>query len=163
MTPIELAEIKRIAEFLREACGDDELAYVSMLEGETNAFEALELTHRSIQADEELLEGIAKRQQELAARKSRIESRRDAKRKAMGQILRAAGLKRAELVEATVSVRDGKAKLVVNDPEAVPEEYTRVKREVDKASVNAAFADAESIPNWLSRSDPQDVISIRSK
>lgn len=163
MTPIELAEIKRIAEWLSETCGDDELAYVSMLEGETNTFEALELTHRSIQDDEELLEGIAKRQQELAARKSRIEARRDAKRKAMGQILRAAGLKKAELVEATVSVRDGKAKLVIVDGEAVPSAYTRTKTEPDKTAINKAFEDATELPNWLVKSDPVDTITIRSK
>jgi len=160
---VDLNEIRRIAEWLREACGDDDQAFIDMIEGETNAFEALEVVHRSLQGDDELITGIKARQAELASRLSRIEARKETKRKTIGMILRAAGLKKAELVEATVSIRDGKAKLIVGDADAIPDEYVRTKREADKKAINAAFEDAEELPNWLSRSDPQDVLTIRSK
>lgn len=162
-TPIALAEIKRIADVLAEACGDDERAFVCMIEGETNAFEALEGVHQSLSQDEELIEGITARMTALNARLDRVKSRKEAKRKAIGLILRAAGLKKAELVEATVSVRDGKPKLVIVDADAVPSEYTRTKTEPDKTAINKAFEGAEDLPNWLVKSDPVDTITIRSR
>lgn len=162
-TPIALAEIKRIADMLLEMCGDDEAALHDMVHGETNAFEALEAVHQSLSQDEELIEGITARMTTLNARLDRVKARKDAKRRAIGQILRAAGLKKAELVEATVSVRDGKPKLVIVDADAVPSEYTRTKKEPDKTAINKAFEDVAELPNWLVKSDPVDTITIRSK
>lgn len=160
---IRLDEIRRIAEWLAEVCDDDERLFADYIEGETDVYAMLSQVYDRIASDEELLAGIKERQDALAERKKRLEHRRDMNREAIGKILRAAGIKKAELVECTVSVRDGKAKLVVNDPDAVPAEYTRTKVEVDKSLVNAAFADAEELPNWLMRSEPRDTVTIRGR
>lgn len=63
----------------------------------------------------------------------------------------------------TYSVRDGKPSLRVVDPEAVPAEYQRIKSEPDKPKINAAFADADALPNWLTREDSRDVVTGRTK
>lgn len=160
---IRLDEIRRIAEWLAEVCEDDERLFADMTEAESPAQDLLEQVYDRIASDEELLTGITARQIELAERKKRLEHRRDMNREAIGKILRAANIKKAELVECTVSVREGKAKLIVNDPDAVPAEYTRTKVEVDKKAINEAFADAEELPNWLVVSPATDVVSIRSK
>lgn len=160
---IRLDEIRRIAEWLTEVCEDDERLFADMTEAESPAQDLLEQVYDRIASDEELLAGIKERQEALAERKKRLEHRRDMNREAIGKILRAAGIKKAELVECTVSVREGKPKLIVNDPDAVPAEYTRMNVEVDKKAINEAFADAEELPNWLAVSPATDVVSIRSK
>lgn len=160
---VDLNKIRIIADWLLEQCGEDERALHDMVHSETNAFEALESVHQSLSMDEELIEGISARMTSLNARMDRVKARKDAKRRAIGQILRAAGLKNAELVEATVSVRDGKPKLVIVDADAVPSEYTRTKTEPDKTAINKAFEGAETVPNWLNRTDATDVITIRGR
>ena len=62
-----------------------------------------------------------------------------------------------------VEFREGKAKLVVADPEAVPFDFTRVKQEPDKTAINAAFENEEDLPNWLTREPATDIITQRSK
>lgn len=160
---IRLDEIRRIAEWLAEVCEDDERLFADMTEAESPAQDLLEQVYDRIASDEELLAGIEERQEALSERKKRLEHRRDMNREAIGKILRAAGIKKAELVECTVSVRDGKAKLVVNDPDAVPAEYTRTKVEVDKTAINEAFAGVDELPNWLVRTEAHDVITIRGR
>lgn len=163
MTPIQLAELTRIAEWLAAECGDDERAFADTLAGCTNVMEALEYTHQGLQRDEELILGIKARMTELNSRLQRVDARKDAKRKAIGQILRAAGLKKAELTEATVSVREGKPKLVVADKDAVPSEYQRVFKSPDMAAIKEAFAEADVKPNWLAMEPATDILTIRSK
>lgn len=160
---LNLPEMQRIAEWLREQCGDDEQAFADSLEGCTDTFEALEATHKSILSDEELIVGIKARKAELETRLSRIEARKDVKRKVIGKILRAVGLKKAELVEGTVSVRDGKPKLVVLDKDAVPEEYQRVTVAPDMTAIKTAFENVETLPNWIATQPATDVVMIRSK
>jgi hypothetical protein len=77
--------------------------------------------------------------------------------------LRAARLPKLELPEVTYSVRDGKPRLEVTSPLAVPEEYCAVKLVPDKAKINAAFADADSLPNWLVREPATDIVTGRAR
>ena len=160
---IQLEEIRRIAEWLAEQCCDDETLFSDMMEGESNVFDMLEQVYARLAADQEIIAGIKLRVTALNERRQRLEQRVEANRSAIGKILRAAKLKNAELIEATVSVRDGKGKLVILDPDAVPTEYNRTKTEPDKLKINEAFADADTMPNWLSRAAPEDVITIRGK
>ncbi len=162
-TPIALAEVARIAALLADACGDDEQLFTDMLEGETDLFEIVGRLHQQIASDTEHLDGIAARKADLDARKARLSERVGASKAAIGRFLRAAGLPKIELAEATYSVRDGKPSLRIVDPEAVPFEFTRSKVEPDKTAINTAFADAEELPNWLTREEARDVVTQRSK
>lgn len=160
---LQLAEIRRIAMELDALCGEDELLFCDMLQGETDVFEIVGRLHQRIAADQELVAGITERQADLAERKKRLTVRIDATKASVGRFLRAAKLPKIELAEATYSVRDGKPSLTVINPDAVPEALTRVKREPDKAAINAAYADAEALPNWLQREAATDVVSMRRK
>jgi hypothetical protein len=51
----------------------------------------------------------------------------------------------------------------VVDPDAVPDELTRIKREPDKTAINEAYAQSDALPNWLVRIDPVDVVTARKK
>lgn len=160
---IQLTEIHRIATELDTLCGEDELLFADMLEGETDLFEIVGKLHQRMAADQELVAGITERQAELAERKRRLSARIDAAKASVGKFLRAAKLPKIELAEATYSVRDGKPSLLIVNPAAVPDDLTRIKREPDKAAINAVYADTENLPNWLQREPATDVVTARKK
>lgn len=160
---VQLAEIQRIATELDTLCGDDELLFLDMLEGETDLHGIIGRLHQRLAADQELVAGITERAADLAERKKRLSARIDATKAALGKFLRAAKLPKIEIAEATISVRDGKPNLEVVNPDAVPEALTRIRREPDKTAINAAYADADSLPNWLARTEATDIITVRTK
>lgn len=160
---VQLAEVARIAEQLAILCDDDERLFADMIEGETDLYKIVGRLHNQIASDTELLTGIAIRQAELGERKRRLSDRVTVTKCAIGQFLRTAKLSKIELPEATYSVRDGKAKLEVVTPDAVPDVYCRTKTEPDKAKINEAFAYADDLPNWLVREPARDVVTARTK
>ena len=162
-SPIKLNEIARIASLLAIMCEGDEVLYADMMEAEAPAHDIIRRMGESIAADQERIAGIKERAADLYERKARYEARVSAGKAAIGVVLRAANLSKVELPEATWSVRDGKPNLSVVDADAVPFEMTRVKQEPDKAAINAAFATAEELPNWLVREPPTDIVTQRGK
>lgn len=161
--PVQMAEIARIAEMLAPFCDGDEQLFSDMIEGETDVHYYVARLHGQIASDQELVTGITERAADLAERKRRLSDRMTANKVAIGQFLRAAKLGKIELPEATYSVRDGKSKLEIIDPAAVPPEYQRTKPEPDKTKINEAFADADTLPNWLVREPARDVVTARNK
>ena len=160
---VQTAEIARIAEQLAILCEDDERLFADMLEGETDIHAIVGRLHGQLAHDSELIAGITARQTDLAERKRRLADRTVATKAAIGQFLRAAKLPKLELAEATYSVRDGKPSLRIVDAEAVPADLQKVKTEPDKTAINAAFADAADLPNWLVREPARDVVTARTK
>lgn len=160
---IQAAEVARISDLIAPMCGDDDTLFADMVEGETDLHAIVGRIHSQIARDEEMLTGIVERQANLAERKKRIADRVTASKAAIGMFLRAAKLPKVELPEATYSVRDGKPGLRIVDAEAVPSDLQKVKTEPDKTAINAAFADAADLPNWLVREPARDVVTMRTK
>lgn len=162
--PFALAEIARTADELDELLGgDDERLFHDMLTGETDIDHIARRIYEQMARDEEMLVGIGERANALKDRKARIEARRDASKAFLGKLLRAGHLAKLELPEVTLSVRDGKPSLKVVDPTAVPDALCRVKSEPDKSAINAAYAQAQELPNWLVREPARDVVTARTK
>jgi hypothetical protein len=159
----DLNALAREAEGLDQICGGDDRLFADMMLGETDIDRIVLRIHEQVARDDEMLVGIAERQKAIAARKGRIETRRDGGKALIGKVLRIARLPKLELPEVTYSVRDGKARLEVVNPLAVPEEFCAVKWVPDKAKINEAFADADSLPNWLVREPARDVVTGRAK
>jgi len=160
---IDLTALAREAEALDSICGGDERLFHDMLLGETNIDRIVSRIHEQVARDDEMLVGIAERKAALDARKKRIEARRDGGKALIGKVLRIARLPKLELPEVTYSVRDGKPRLEVVNPLAVPQEFCAEKWTPDKAKINAAFAEADSLPNWLVREPARDVVTGRAK
>jgi hypothetical protein len=136
----DLTHIARTAEELDKLLGgDDERLFHDMLIGESDIDHVVTRIHEQAARDEEMLLGITERQGAIAARKQRIESR------------------------ITYSIRLGKPGLKVVDPEAVPEEYQRIKREPDKPKINETFAQSDALPNWVVRTPATDVVTARTR
>ena len=159
----DLTRIAVEADMLDELCGGDERLFHDMLMSVTDIDHIVRRIHEQYARDEELLAGITERQAALAERKARITHRRDGAKALIGKVMRVARLTKLELPEVTISVRDGKPKLIVNDPDAVPADYCRTKTEPDKPKINEAFAQADDLPNWLRREPAQDVVTARSR
>lgn len=159
----DLTMLAAQAEDLDRLCEGDERLFHDMMLAETSIDHVVRRIHEQIARDEEMLVGIKERQESLAERKKRVEARRDRAKAFVGTLLRRCHLNRLELPEVTYSVREGKPSLKVIDPDAVPEPLCRMKREPDKSAINEAYADAETLPNWLVRDVPKDVVTARTK
>ena len=160
---LDLTRLAREADELDALCGGDERLFADMLVGETDIDRVVSRIHEQIARDDEILAGIKERAAALNDRKTRIANRRDNAKAFIGRLLRAVHLSKLELPEVTYSVREGKPSLKVVDPEAVPDDLQRIKREPDKTAINEVFADADELPNWLVREPARDVVTGRTK
>lgn len=162
--PFALAEIARTADELDQLLGgDDERLFHDMITGETDIDHIARRIYEQMARDEEMLVGITERANALKDRKARVEARRDHSKAFLGKLMRAGRLTKLELPEVTLSVRDGKPSLKVVDPKAVPDALCRIKSEPDKTAINAAYAQAQELPNWLVREPARDVVTARTK
>jgi hypothetical protein len=162
-SPLPLAEIARIADYLADLCGDDEQLFTDMIAGETDLARIVQRLHDRVAADEEMLAGIRERQDNLAERRSRLDARVRSYKDAIGMALNAAQLKKLELPEATYSVRGGKPTLKIVDPEGVPMSLCEPRFVPVKAKINEAYQDTEVLPNWLIRVPATPIITSRRK
>lgn len=160
---VKLAEIQRIAEMLAPHCDGDEQLFHDMMQGESDIDRVASRIWEQVARDTETLVGIKERQDALSERKGRIERRVEAGKAAIGEVLRRSHLKKLELPEVTLSVRDGKNKLEIVDKDAVPSTFQRVTYTPDKAAINEAYSDSDSLPNWLTRLPARDVVTARSR
>jgi len=141
---------------------DDEQLRADMIEGETEAFEFLSRVVRSIGENKALASGIADYLGELAERKSRVERRIDAFRALAFHVMQKADLRKVELPEATLSVRNGTQKVIVSDETALPDTCIKVVRSPDKTAIKERLSAGEEVPGaFLSNGEPS--ISIRVK
>ncbi len=160
---VQINELRRIAEVLAPMCdGDDELL-ADMLEGCSDIDRMLARLYEQFARDGESVEGIKARMTALNERLHRIEARRENFKRAIGDVLTAGAIKKFELPEVTLSVRAGKPKLVITDKDAVPGEYQRATYAPDKTAINEAFADSETLPNWLTFEPAKPVVTARTK
>ena len=161
MNAPNLALIEAIAREL-EPYRDDEEAFWTTLDGETNAVDLIDTFLAGVQDDEALAEAIKAQEAALKARRERIEMRAQAKRRTLGLILRAANMTKAERPRGTVSVRPGNLSVRIVNEEDVPSQLMRVKTTLspDKAAIKAQIEAGEKVPGCeLVRGD--DVVTVR--
>lgn len=124
----------------RELTADDERAIQDTFEGETTLDTELE---RAILAEDEdliLIEGIEKRQQELADRKSRIKKRVEARRGLMQQAMTIAGWTKKETPFGTISLGKPSVSVAIDAEEQIPTIYWKPQDPVlDKAALGKAL------------------------
>lgn len=161
--PVKVAEIRRIAEMLDPMCDGDVDLFSDMMEAESPVDRVLSRVWEQVARDNETLAGIKERKAALSDREERIKSRVSSAKEAIGYVLRAAHLPKFELPEVTLSVRSGKAGIAVVDPDAVPDDFCDFKRVPRKMDINATFDPEGDLPNWLTRTEPKDVITCRTK
>ena len=160
--------IARVAiERVREVVDDDDADFLELVENETDALEILRrLLRRARRAEAEAAAVKAMRQElaeELKARQERHAQRADALRRAVVWAMGELGLPRVMAPDFTATVSTPEhGPVEVPDPEAVPIEFCRVKREPDKAKIEKLL-DGGMCPNWASFAPARPRLTIRTR
>jgi hypothetical protein len=149
-------EIAALAAHIRELVGDDDLAFIDTLEGATDAVEAASGTLRTIAAMDAMSAAAAALARRYAARAKDFSDRGDRGRNAFAQFLADIGETKLVLPEGTVSLTKGRASLVGDaDPESLPDDLVRVKREPNRSAIKAALEAGRTVEGFsLSNSAP---------
>lgn len=124
---------------------DDETLRSDMLEGCTNAVEALSVLANWQAETEANIDVLKAREDLLKTRRHRMEKRAEVIRASMQKVLETAGLKKVELPEATISLRPGPAKVVIVDEHDLPSEFVRIRREPDKRALAEALKSGKAV------------------
>ena len=139
---------------------DDAELRACMVEGSTDAFDVLARCIAQ-EADAKVMStALAARMDDLKLRVNRFEKRREAMRDLIFRIMTAADLRKAELPEATISIRPGAPKVVVTAESELPEDYFRTVRSIDKAAIRDAIKAGKFVPG-AEMSNSEDTLSIR--
>lgn len=117
----------------------DETALRDLLAEETDVYEVLRRLVRFAIESESLEEAAGKRASNLSARKARYGRRADMARGAILGMMDALGEKTLRDAEFTVTLRPGTAGVVITDETALPDEYVKISRSVNKAAVKDAL------------------------
>ena len=125
---------------------DDETLRADVLEGETNFHAVLTRIVNSERDADSLAKAVAGRISDLQARKSRAERRKDAMRGLMFRLLKAAGVPRVTLAEATISIGRKAASVEIFDEALLPKVYVRVSTSPDKAAIKEALQAGADVP-----------------
>lgn len=161
---LTLAQVHALRLMLVETGDDgDERLLVDMVEGETDAFEIVRKLLNEIEIDDGIQAALTEQMAVRKARRDRSEARNEKRRDAIAAIMACVGIDKLPLAEATVSLRTLPAKIAVNDPTAVPEEYTKPNPKPDMDVIKSAFKPGDALPNWLRIEPERPSITIRRK
>lgn len=141
---------------------EDDVLRVDMIEGETDAFEYLSHIVRNIGETKALASGISDWKKTLDERLTRFERREEAFRSLAFKIMQAADIKKAELPEATLSIRNGTPKVVITDETALPGACLKTTVTPDKTAIKEMITNGVSVPGAL-MSNGEPSLSIRVK
>lgn len=129
-------EIADLARAIREACGEDDTAFVDTLDGECSAVDAARAVVRWVDVQEASAEAMKQLAKSYEARAKTLSERAGSGRRALLTFMQEIGEKSLPLPEATLSVRQGQPQLVGDaDPNGLDPAFCRLKREVDRTAI----------------------------
>lgn len=142
---------------------EDDEAWLASLESETEFQEILTSIVRRIEDTKALVIGTKDRFEELKARKDRFEHRVETLRTLAFKIMQAADLAKAELPEATLSLRAGTQQLIGEaDPKELPDSLCKISRDLNRTAIKDALKTGQTVPGFqLSNSPPSLTIRIK--
>jgi hypothetical protein len=124
----------------------DEELRADMLEGETNFHAVLtKLVNQERDADS-LSKAVAGRISDLQARKSRADRRKEAMRSLMFKLLKATGLPRVPLAEATISIGKKAATVEIVDEALLPPDVVKITTAPDKKEIADRLKAGKDVP-----------------
>lgn len=118
---------------------DDETLRADMIEGCTDALEAMSVLANWDDETDATIEVLKARESLLKTRRQRMERRKEVIRATMLKVAEAANLKKFALPECTVSLTTGQPRVEVVDPDDLPAEFLRVTVEADKTKLKEAL------------------------
>lgn len=143
---IEYEEIRRLADSIREICGDDEDTFLDTLDGETDVVDVLS---KLIQERLEVL-GYEATNKELAEqykrRADKMATKADAINQQMKHLLNAMGVKKVNHALATVSITKPRWSVEVVDEAQVPTQLKVTTSKPDLRAIKKILDDGEPVP-----------------
>jgi hypothetical protein len=149
MNPQFLTDLRAAHAALIEAhpeLADDDAFLADIIEGETNAhaiMERLVIERAEALANGEAMDALAN---SYAAISDKWTARAENRRKLMGLVLDAVGLRKMATPAGTVSVSPGRVSLQLDDDFTPPQGYSRTTIEPDKAAIKKALENDETMP-----------------
>ncbi len=162
---LDLAVVRQqVANLLLEhpELADDDILRADLIEGQTEAFDLMRACEAKRREACTLAAGIASTMAELDARLGRFQRREQAMRTLIYRLMATADLRKLELPEATISIRNGVPKIIIMDEDEIPDAYMRVKKEPDRAKISAALKSGTTVEGTL-LSNSEDTLSIRTR
>lgn len=141
MVRVDETQIRAIRDSIAAQFPDDDALLADMLEGETDAADVLDALIRRKQEADSLAAAIKMHRQEMAERQARMERRADAAKEAMMKLLELCDLRKWERPLGTVSIGHRKPKRIVADETAIPDEFVKWERKIDRAALSEADGD----------------------
>ncbi|MGB0857277.1 MAG: siphovirus Gp157 family protein [Paracoccaceae bacterium] len=143
---IEYEEIRRLADSIREICGDDDDTFLDTLDGETDVVDVLS---KLIQERLEVL-GYEATNKELAEqykrRADKMATKADAINQQMKHLLNAMGVKKVNHALATVSITKPRWSVEVVDEAQVPTQLKVTTSKPDLRAIKKILDDGEPVP-----------------
>ena len=163
----EVAIARQAIDRIREVVDDDDVDFLTLVESETDALEILRrLLRRARRAEAEAAAVKAMRHElveELATREERHAQRSDALRRAVVWAMGELGLPKIMAADFTASLSTpAHGPVEVPDPDAVPTEFCRIKKEPDKAKIKQLLEGGLQ-PNWASFAPARPRLTIRTR
>lgn len=159
----DIAFLRRQVDALLEIypeLSDDTALLADTLEGETDVIDVLRHLVRQAQETKANAEGLGEYTKELSGRKARLERRVDSLRALIMNVMEAASLPKANLPEATLSIRAGSAKRVVDDVTMLPDRFVKLERKADATALKDAGLDAEIPGTHVSNGAPSLTVRV---
>lgn len=156
-------EIAPLAQVIRELAGDDDLAFIDTLDGETDAVRAASEAVRMVSAMETLEEAAKALAGRYSARAGDFGERAQRARDALAHFMTEIGERKLTLPEGTVTLASGTPALAGEaDVEALPAEFVRVTKSPDRIAIKKAIQEGREVPGFaLSNARPR--LQIRTR
>lgn len=139
---------------------EDEGLRADTIEGETDAHRVLGRILSAERDADSMAKAIAERAKELSGRKARHERKKEAMRILLFRLLKAAGLPKVALPEATVSITKKAASVEIVDESLLPDSVVKLVRTPDKTAIKEALA-AGDVPG-ARMGEPGETLTVRS-
>ncbi|MBR0882441.1 uncharacterized protein (UPF0335 family) [Bradyrhizobium japonicum] len=142
---------------------EDEVLRADMLDGETQISDVLTHLIREGEDAKAMKEATKARQDDLKARAQRFERRVEFTRDLMLAILDAANLRKLELPEGTIFLRNNPQQIVGEViPDALPDDLVKIERKPDRTKIKDALKAGRELPGLaLSNSPPSVVVTVK--
>lgn len=142
---------------------EDEVLRADMLEGETSISDVLTELIRVGEEARAFRDATKQQQENLKARADRYGRRLEFTREFMADILDAANLRKWELPEGTVFLRNNPQQLVGEpDAAALPDDLVKIERKPDKTKIKEALKAGRVLDGLqLSNAAPSVVVTVK--
>lgn len=141
---------------------EDQEAWLLSLESETDLNALLSSIVKQWADDKAMEAGISLRMKELTERRDRYRRRIDSVRALALNVMQAAEIKKHELPEATLSVRNSSPALKGDaDPNLLPDDLCNIKREISRSKIKEAIENGKTVEGfYLSNGEPSLTIRV---